>query len=137
MIKKGMNAMPALLKFLVLLALVLLASHANEFTSFSSVAGYQVRINHLTQLQQPISHPTNEPSREPICKLTKRMDLDAVLPNNLSHINNVVLSNHSNQRESLVDQPGIDEEINYPIAASDSSQPTPINLAFDLPGLKF
>ena len=37
-------------------------------------------------------------------------------------------SNHSNQQESLVDQPGIDEEINYPIAASDSSQPKPINL---------
>jgi hypothetical protein len=57
------------------------------------------------------------------------MDLNAVLPNNLSHINNAVLSNHSNQRESLADQPGIDEEINYPIAASNSSQPTPINLA--------
>ena len=27
-----------------------------------------------------------------------------------------------------MDQLGIDEEINYPIAASDSSQPTPINL---------
>ena len=27
-----------------------------------------------------------------------------------------------------MDQPGIDEEINYPIAASDSSQPTSINL---------
>jgi hypothetical protein len=53
----------------------------------------------------------------------------AVLPNNLSQINNAVLSNHSNQQESLADQPGIDEEINYPIAASDSSQPTPINLA--------
>jgi hypothetical protein len=39
-----------------------------------------------------------------------------------------VLSNHSNQQESLVDQPGIDEEINYPIAASDSSQPKPLNL---------
>jgi hypothetical protein len=56
------------------------------------------------------------------------MELDAVLPNNLSHINNAVLSNHSNQLKSLADQPGIDEEINYPIAASNSSQPTPINL---------
>ena len=27
-----------------------------------------------------------------------------------------------------MDQPGIDEKINYPIAASDSSQPIPINL---------
>jgi hypothetical protein len=120
--------MPALLKFLVLLVLVLLASHATAFTSLSSVAGNQVRINHLTQLQQPMSDPMNEPSRKPIHKPTKRMDLNAVLPYNLSKINNAVLSNHSNQWESLADQPGIDEEINYPIATSNSSQPTPINL---------
>jgi hypothetical protein len=48
MISKGLNAMPALSKFLVLLALVLLASHANEFTSLSLVAGDQVQVNHLT-----------------------------------------------------------------------------------------
>ena len=128
MISTGMNAMSALSKFVVLLALVLLASHANAFTSLSLVAGNQVRINHLTRLQQSISNSTNEPSLEPIREPTKRMDLDDVLPNNLSHINNAVLSNHSNQQESLADQPGIDEEINYPIAASDSSQPKPINL---------
>ncbi len=57
-----------------------------------------------------------------------------MLPNNLSRINNIVLSNHSNQRESLADQPGIDEVINYPIAVSNSSQPTPINL--DSSGLR-
>jgi hypothetical protein len=62
------------------------------------------------------------------------MDLDVVLPNNLSHINNAVLSNHSNQRDSLADQPRIDEEINYPIAASGNSQPTTINL--DSSGLR-
>jgi hypothetical protein len=50
------------------------------------------------------------------------MDLDAVLPNNLSHINNAVLSNHSKQRISFADQPGIDEEINNPTAASNSSK---------------
>jgi len=75
-----------------------------------------------------MSDPMNEPSREPIREPTEQMDLDAVLSNNLSQINNAVLSNHSNQQESLADQPGIDEEINYPIAASDSSQPKPINL---------
>jgi len=95
---KGLNAMSA---FLVILALVLSASHANVSTSLSSVAGNQVRINHLTRLQQPISDPTNEPSREPICESTKRMDLDAVLSNNLSQINNAVLSNHI-KRISLV-----------------------------------
>jgi len=101
---KGLNAMPALSKFLVLLALVLSTSHANAFTSLSSVAGNQVRIHHLTRLQQPISDPMNEPSRDPIREPTKRMDLDAVLPNNLSQINNAVLSNHSKQRVSFADQ---------------------------------
>ena len=72
--------MPALSKFLVLLALFLLASHAKAFTSLSSAAGDQVRVNHLSRLQQPLSKPTNEPIRKP----TKRMDLDAKLPINLS-----------------------------------------------------
>jgi hypothetical protein len=45
------------------LALVLSASHSNAFTSLSSVAGNQVRINHLTRLQQPMSDPKNEPNR--------------------------------------------------------------------------
>jgi hypothetical protein len=62
--------MIALPKFLVLLALFLLASHANAFTSLSSVAGDQVWVIHLIQLQQPMSNPTNEPSREPIRKPT-------------------------------------------------------------------
>ncbi len=101
---KGMNAMPALSKFLVLLALVLSASHANAFTSLGWVAGNQVRINHLTRVQQPMSYPTNEPSREPIREPTKRVDLNALLPNNLSQINNAVLSNHSKQRVSFADQ---------------------------------
>jgi hypothetical protein len=76
--------MPALSKFLVLLAIFLLASHVYAFTSLSLVARDQVRVNHLTRLQQPLSKPTNEPSREPVREPTKRMDLDAKLPNNLS-----------------------------------------------------
>jgi hypothetical protein len=48
MISKGLNGMPALSKFLVLLALALLASHANTFTSLSLVAENQVWVNHLT-----------------------------------------------------------------------------------------
>jgi hypothetical protein len=95
------------------------ASHANAFTSLSYVAGNQVWINHLTRLQQPMSNPTNEPSCEPIREPTKRMDLNALLSNNLSQINNAVLSNHSKQQVSFADQPGIDEEINYSIAASE------------------
>jgi hypothetical protein len=80
-----MNAMPALSKFLVLLALFLSASHSKAFVSLSSAAGNQVQVNHLTQLQQPMSDPTNESSREPIREPTKRMDLDAKLLNNFSN----------------------------------------------------
>ncbi len=79
-----MNTMPALLKFLVLIAIFLSASNANAFTSLSSVAENQVRVNHLIHFQQPMSNPTNEPSHEPTCELTKRIDLDAELPSNLS-----------------------------------------------------
>ncbi len=105
--------MNAMAKFLVPLTIFLSASYANAFLSLNSVARDQVRVNHLIQLQQPMSKPTNEPSRELFCKPTQRMDLDAKLPNNLLQINNAVLSNHSNQRVSFV-QPDIDKEIKDP-----------------------
>ena len=87
--------MPALSKFLVLLALFLSASHSNAFINLSSVAGKQVWVNHLTRLQQQMSDPTNEPSREPRCEPTndsmvndqttnQRLEWDAELPNILS-----------------------------------------------------
>jgi hypothetical protein len=76
--------MLALSKFLVLLALFLLASHVQAFTSLSLAAGDQVWVNHLIQLQQPLSKPTNEPSREPIPEPTVRLGQDALLPGNLS-----------------------------------------------------
>ena len=82
--RKRLNAMLALMKFLVLLAIFLSASNSNAFTSLSLVAENQVWANHLIRFQQSMSDPTNEPSREPICKPIKRMDLDAELPNNLS-----------------------------------------------------
>jgi hypothetical protein len=106
-----------------------------------------------------MSNPTNEPSCEPIRKPTKQMDLDAELPNNLSPKKTQVADsepkqdaelpskitdstniqmcglyhNKKSEPESLADQPNIDEEIDYSIAASDSSKkqwrmPTPINL---------
>jgi hypothetical protein len=75
--------MTALSKLLVLSALFLLDSHANAFTSLSLVAGNQVWVNHLIQLQQPMSYPTNKPSQEPTSEPIKQMDLDAELPNNL------------------------------------------------------
>jgi hypothetical protein len=58
--------MPALLKFLVLLASFHSGSYAHAFTSLSPVAGNKVRVDHLIRFQQPMSDPTNEPSREPI-----------------------------------------------------------------------
>jgi hypothetical protein len=82
--RKGLNAMPALLKFLVPLAIFLSASHTNAFTSLSSVAGNQAQVNHLIRLQQPMRDPTNEPSHVPIREQTKRLGQDALLPGNLS-----------------------------------------------------
>jgi hypothetical protein len=62
----------------------LLASYAHAFTSLSPVAGNQARVNHLIRFEESMSNPTNEPSCEPIREPTKRMDLDAKFPNNLS-----------------------------------------------------
>jgi hypothetical protein len=67
---KALNAMTAYSKFLILLAIFLSASYAHAFTSLSPVAGNQVRVNQLIQLQQPMSNSTNEPSCEPIRKPT-------------------------------------------------------------------
>ncbi len=59
-----MNAMPALLKFLVLLAIFISASNANAFTSLSPVAGNQVQENQWFQFLEPMSKPTNKPTGE-------------------------------------------------------------------------
>jgi hypothetical protein len=63
---KALNAMPALSKFLILLAMFLLASYAHAFTSLSPFAGNQARVNHLIRFEKSMSDPTNEPSCEPI-----------------------------------------------------------------------
>jgi hypothetical protein len=85
--------MTALSKFLVLLALFLSGSHANAFTSLSSVAGTQVWINHVIQLDEPMSKPTKIPTLEPTCEPTtdkmndqtiKGLKLVALLPVNQS-----------------------------------------------------
>jgi hypothetical protein len=65
---KTMNAIPALLKFLVLIAIFLLASNANAFTSLSPVAGNQVQEKHWFQFEEPMNNPTNEPSCKPMSK---------------------------------------------------------------------
>jgi hypothetical protein len=105
--------------------------------------GNQGQEKHWFQFEEPINDPTNEPSCEQTRKPTKQMDLDAEFPRNqsLSTSNqdregvrdNAALSNHSKQRVSFADQPGIENEINNPIAASNSTHnlwhmPPPINL---------
>jgi hypothetical protein len=79
--------MTALSMLLVLIAIFLLASHANAFTSMSPVAGNQVQEKHWFQFEEPMNDPTNEPSCEPTREPTIRMDLDAELPNNLHQTN--------------------------------------------------
>jgi hypothetical protein len=59
-----MNAMPALLKFLVLIAIFLLACYANAFSSPTPVAGNQVQENQWFQFVEPMSKPTNKPTVE-------------------------------------------------------------------------
>jgi hypothetical protein len=50
--RKGLNGMVALSKFLVLLAIFLLARHANAFTCLSPIARNQVRGNHFIQFEK-------------------------------------------------------------------------------------
>jgi hypothetical protein len=77
--------MTALSKFLVLLAIFLWEGYANALTSLSLVAGNQVRVIHLIQLQQTISNQTNEPSCEPICKPTNDQTTNEVQPSSTSN----------------------------------------------------
>jgi hypothetical protein len=65
--------MPALSKFLVLLALFLLASRVHAFTSLSSVAGDQIRINHLPGYSnkrafQQVNQVANQRANQPMIK---------------------------------------------------------------------
>ncbi len=60
--------MTALSKLLVLIAIFLLASHANAFTSLSPVAGNQVQVKQWFQFVEPMSKMTNKPTHEPTKK---------------------------------------------------------------------
>ena len=63
--------MSALSKFLVLLAIFLLARHANAFTCLSPIARDQFLGNHFIQFEEPMSDPMNEPSRDSTSKPIK------------------------------------------------------------------
>jgi hypothetical protein len=95
------EAMPALSKFLVLLAIFLLARHANASTCLSLIARNQVWGNHFIQFEEPMSNPMNEPSRGPIQKPTKQMDFDAELPTNLSQKKSQVACREPKQEAEL------------------------------------
>jgi hypothetical protein len=137
-----MNAMPALLKFLVLIAIFLSASHANAFTSLSPVAGNQVQVKQWFQFVEPISKPTNEPTGEPTKTsrvANRETKQDAELPSKLTDSTNTqtrgLCHGKKSKPKSLADWPSIDDEIDHSIAASDSSKnqwqmPTPFNLDF-------
>jgi hypothetical protein len=89
--------MTALSKFLVHLAIFLLANLGDAFINLSSAAENLVWVNHWIQFVESIREPTNEPSRKPTCKPTndlmngqtsnqtkQQLEQDALLPGNLS-----------------------------------------------------
>jgi hypothetical protein len=137
-----MNAMPAHLKFLLLIAIFLLLSHANAFTSLSPFAGNQVQVKQWFQFVVPMSKPMNEPTGEPTKKswvANRETKQDAELPSKLTDSTNTqtcgLCHGKKSEPKSLADQPSINEEIDHSIAASDSSKnqwqmQTPINLDF-------
>jgi hypothetical protein len=152
--------MNAMAKLLAPLTIFLSSSYVNAFPSLNQVAGNQIWLSHLIRFNK-----ANKQSCKPICKQTKQMDLDAELLNNFSPMKTWVaysepkqdaelsskitdstrsqtcgLCHNKSEPESFVDQSGINEEINHPIAAFDSSKnqwriPTPINL--DSSGLRW
>ncbi len=110
--------MPALLKFLVLLAIFLSASHSNAFVSLSSVVENQIQVNHLTWL----SDSTNEPSREPIREPTKQLGQDALLPVNL--LSKGGLCHDKNSERVMFSNQGQDNEIQIDSTDSSNTQPS-------------
>jgi hypothetical protein len=62
--------MTALTKLLGLIAILLLASYANAFTSMSPVAGNQIQEKHWFQCEEPMNDPTKIPTRKPTCEPT-------------------------------------------------------------------
>jgi hypothetical protein len=134
--------MAAFTKLLVLIAIFLLASHANAFTSMSPVAGNQIQEKHWFQFEEPMNNQTNESTCEPTCKPTERMDFDASTQGPERASNGTVQSWNNNQKKrvSFLDKPEpVEIEINPPQATNTNSQnmwqmPQSINL--DTSGLR-
>jgi hypothetical protein len=122
-----MNAMLALLNFLVLLEIFILAGNANAFTSLSPVAGNQVQENQRLKFVEPMSKLMNKPTGEPtkMSQVANReTKQDAELPSKLTDSTNtqmhMLCHSKKSEPESLADHLSIDEEVNHSIAASDS-----------------
>ncbi len=71
--------MPALPRFLVLLAIFLSANSGDAFMNLSSAVGNLVPVNHWIWFVEPMSKPTNEPSLKPTVKPTKWTELPNIL----------------------------------------------------------
>jgi hypothetical protein len=67
--------MTALSKFLVLLAIFLLANSRDAFMNLSSATENLVPLNHWIRFVEPMSKPANEPTVEP----TKQAELPNIL----------------------------------------------------------
>ncbi len=63
--KKKWTALTALSKFLVLLAIFLLANSGDAFMNLSSAAGNLVLANHWIRFVEPMSKPTSKPAGKP------------------------------------------------------------------------
>jgi hypothetical protein len=144
--RKGFDAMAVFAKPFVLIAIFFSASNANAFTSLSSVAGTQVQINHVIQLEEPMSKPTSKPKCKPTTdqmndQTTKRLILVVLLPVNQSSkrvmycnastqgpegaSNGTVQLRHYNQKKCVLflDEPEpVEIEINPPQATNTNSQ---------------
>jgi hypothetical protein len=63
--RKGLDAMAAFAKLLVLIAIFLLTSNAHAFTSLSLVSENQDRTNHLIEFEEPMNKPTHKTTCKP------------------------------------------------------------------------
>ncbi len=144
--------MTAMAKFLVPLTIFLSASLGDAFLNHA-------QLNHLIRFDASMSNPTNEPSHGLIREPTKQMELDAKLPNNLSPMKTRVAYREPKQDaelpskvtdstntqtcglyhdkksepESLMDQLSINEEIDYPVAATNISQQASLSIQYSVP----
>ncbi len=103
--------MVAFAKLLVLIAIFLLASNANVFTSLSPVAGNQKQEIHWFHPVEPMSKPMNKPTGEPTKTRVAYSEpkQDAELPTKITDSTNTqpcgLCHGKKSELESLAEQP--------------------------------